>query len=419
MDRVRMRTLWQNATNYHGLWLPTTACLFAFLMPLWQNVLPVVLVAFMVSWWAGAEKRPALRWNSPLPWTGMLFLLHVVGMAWSTNWDYGLFDLQIKVPLLLLPVLGMLRPRGVEILLPLVFLAFASGNVLAVLIGLGHVGFTVAAGNVDLSQVFFGASFAILTHSSYFSMMLSLALGGFFLLHVHQVLPGWIRVLIPALLCVGIVLCGSKIGWIVFPLVLAWVLIRQWRERETRMPILGLGVATIGGIALLLTLSPFARDRVEEMIASIRENDVRPEATTSSEIRKLAWRGAWEVSARHFPWGAGTGDVKDKLIEVYEERGYQHLVERRINAHSQFLQMFAALGVAGLLLTAFIILIPLTRRSAGPVMRLLLLLALLNWAVESMLEVQAGVMLFAFFSLLLSRNIDLRSRDPLQPPAHR
>src|SRR5690606_13109880 len=115
------------------------------------------------------------------------------------------------------------------------------------------------------------------------------------------------------------------------------------------------------------------------------------------------WSTAVEVSRSHFPWGTGTGDVKDELIENYQANDYTFLVEHRINAHNQFLQMFAALGLIGSCLTILILLLPLLRKwkRIHPLFPMFLVLSAFNWAVESMLEVQAGVMFFSFFALLL------------------
>jgi O-antigen ligase len=379
-------------------------------------------VAFMVAWWRGAASAPQWRWNSPLPWTALLFMLHLLGMLWSTNWDYGLFDLQIKLPLLLLPLIGLARPRDTSSLSALAVLAMVSGSIAAVVLGVVNVVVTVHPADAPpLGQVIFGPTFSFLMHSSYFALILLFGMAGMLLTRLYMDLPRWMLLCILPILCVGIVLCGSKIGWLLFPVVLLWILFARWYVRSIRWSIMVLGMVTFLGLGTLIAVSPFAYDRVREVASAVLEPGAHADAATSTEVRKLAWSSAIEVAGEHSPLGTGTGDVKDELIATYLEKDYTYLAELRINAHSQFLQMYAALGWPGLMLAIAMLLVPLIflRSRAGPLLPLFLVLCLFNWAVESMLEVQAGVLFFAFFALLLSPlNERTSPRDPIQPPTH-
>lgn len=91
-------------------------------------------------------------------------------------------------------------------------------------------------------------------------------------------------------------------------------------------------------------------------------------------------------------------------MRIYSERGQDWVYEHRLNAHSQFLQSTACLGIAGGVVLVLMLLLPLIgpwRRD--PLVLLFLLVCALNWAVESMLEVQAGVVWTALMALLLFR----------------
>ncbi|MBK9288576.1 MAG: hypothetical protein IPN38_13035 [Flavobacteriales bacterium] len=93
-------------------------------------------------------------------WSAALYVLYPTGMAWSTNMEYGLFDLQIKLPMLVLPVLFLLRPRDLTTLLAPVGFAYVLGNVVAVLVDLLMVGFTYAQGtDMPIAQGIFSANF--------------------------------------------------------------------------------------------------------------------------------------------------------------------------------------------------------------------------------------------------------------------
>ena len=408
----------------HGRWVVFTSMALAFLMPLWQPLLPVFLVLLLISWWRAPGVRPVIheKWLTVLPWILLLYVLHLIGMAWSTNMDYGLFDLQIKLPLLLLPMLAFLKPRATSDLLVPVLLSFAVGNALAVIAGSVHVAIMSTAPDASLARLISGPGFSFLLHPSYFSLHLLFALAGMLFTPLYERLPRWTVVLLLVFLVAGVVLSGSKIGWMLLPVLLIMILFVQWKVGWLRRSIVSIAVIGMSGLIALVVLSPFAKDRVQEMVKVILGTHEHAGEFTSSEIRKRAWESAWELGKNNLPWGTGTGDVKDDLMTIYQQKGYHHLLEHRINPHSQYLQMFAALGVPGMVLIVVALMVPLVHSIMRRHLLLIafLVLCALNFAVESMLEVQAGVMFFSFFAFLLSQtSTDLRPHDPLQPTAHR
>ena len=73
-----------------------------------------------------------------------------------------------------------------------------------------------------------------------------------------------------------------------------------------------------------------------------------------------------------------------------------------LNAHDQFLQTAACLGIGGALLILGMVLVPLSARSPHRALAVLfLLITAANWTVESMLEVQAGALFFSVMACLL------------------
>ena len=379
---------------------------FAFLLPLAPNLLPLALVAMVISWARVPQmpRRP-LQLTTHTLWSAALYVLYLIGMAWSTNMEYGLFDLQIKLPMLVLPVLFLLRPRDLTTLLAPVGFAYVLGNVVAVLVDLLMVGFTYAQGtDMPIAQGIFSANFSVLVHPSYFAMYLELALVLWTLLPVHRWAPIWLHWSVLAVLCLGVVLSGSKMGWILLPVILVAVLVARWKEVRIRTPIITMITASVVGIVLLVSFSLYARDRVNELWIAVTSTEAHADAQTSTEVRKLAWAGATEVIVANLPWGAGTGDVKDELLATYAAHGHHHLVEQRINAHDQWLQTMATLGWPGIMLLLAMVLAPLLTAFARKDLleAVFLLLCIANWTVESMLEVQAGVIFFAFFASLFA-----------------
>lgn len=410
---------WVAMRKVHG-----TVAAYAFtalvaLMPLWPNMLPLCLVAGLMAlvvhhhlW----QQRPQWTgtWSTAMPWALLLFLLHVVGLAWSSNMDYATFDLQIKLPLGLLPVVAILLPRTAHRGWSGLLLPFVLGNVAAVLLCTALVPYRVlTTPDAFWTYEVFGERFSCLVHPSYFALYLCFALAVWYLAPMPEVRRVW-RMPVAVVLCLGIVLCGSKAGWLALPWVVLVALIATWRRRDLRRELSLLIATSAIGVVGLVALAPGVQARVIEAWDALHNEARSADAATSSEVRKLAWHSAAEVARAHAPWGTGTGDVKDELIAAHERHGYVHLVEKRINAHSEYLQLWAALGVAGLVGCIALVLVPALAalRHRRYWVFVFFLLNGANWLVESMLEVQAGVLFFAFFAFVCAldpEQTDIRS----------
>jgi hypothetical protein len=70
-----------------------------------------------------------LRASRPFHLIALLFILHAVGILWSQDWNYGLNDLRIKLPLIVLPLLIFAQPPNQQQILRLLYL-FVAGIVL-------------------------------------------------------------------------------------------------------------------------------------------------------------------------------------------------------------------------------------------------------------------------------------------------
>ncbi|QQR86118.1 MAG: O-antigen ligase family protein [Flavobacteriales bacterium] len=375
------------------------------LMPLVPSA--AVLCAYAGFFWLAAKNKfgwflPTL-WRTPYPYLMVFGLLHIIGLAWTSNLGFGLFDLQIKLPLLVLPLLAGFCGAHVRTGRDLLAFVFSLSGALMVLVCTVASVWRIATGS-DLSpaQEVFSSYWSLLLHPSYFALYLSLAIAAWCLLPIHTWVPRSWSVGVLALLNLGVVLSASKIGWLLLTPLLVTLVVLVRRNAFVRRTLLGMMAFAAAGVAVLVMASPYARDRVQEMFRASSEQKHDPNATTSSAVRWLTWGTAWELFKVQ-PWsGTGTGDIKDELVAVYNAKGYTGAAERRLNAHNQYLQSAACLGVLALAALLAMVLVPLAAgRARDPLFTLFVLLVALNWLVESMLEVQAGAVFFAVFAVLL------------------
>ncbi len=429
--------------------LDAVLVLLAIALPLATRLVPllialVVVAAVGVRLRHGAGEWRRMTWKGPLSWMACFYLLHVAGMAWSSNISFGLFDLEVKAGFLVFPLLLLIVPSTVQPDVPRIAGAFVRANVGAVVLCLIAALWRFASewylrhhGTLPEDPAwtnhFFESRFSFLLHPSYMAMYLSAALS-FVLLGKAAPPKGAIRSwLVPSLLVLGVILCNSKMGWITLVAVFSLAGIGVWQDSQRRVRLLLVALGGAALFAILFLAFPTVSGKFFQALDATGTID--PSSDQSSALRRMAWDSALELFRKDPIKGVGTGDIKDELVSLYERRGYVHAAEKRMNAHSQFLQTMAALGLPGLFGLLGVVLVPMVRSVARHQRSCLVfwLIILLNWSVESMAEVQAGavfVCLFAWLFELQATAVDSAAysgtepipsptHDPLQSPPHR
>ncbi|GAB4450101.1 MAG: hypothetical protein OHK0036_08180 [Bacteroidia bacterium] len=119
----------------------------------------------------------------------------------------------------------------------------------------------------------------------------------------------------------------------------------------------------------------------------------------SNSTRIVAWKNTIKIIQNNFWFGAGTGDFKDELNKYYISENYYSLAEKNINAHNQFIQDFAKLGIIHLLLLISIFIFLFIQTSSSNY-KIFFFITFINFLFESMLETQSGTIFFSFTTTL-------------------
>jgi hypothetical protein len=121
-------------------------------LPLSIFATSVVQFLLVINWIAEGkfpEKWQRLRSNSAFQVFLIFFLLHVAGIAWSTDMQYGLHDLKIKLPILVIPLMvvtsGELTIKELRTILTVFIAGCIAGSFASVLALLDVI-------NVDLTD---------------------------------------------------------------------------------------------------------------------------------------------------------------------------------------------------------------------------------------------------------------------------
>jgi O-antigen ligase len=204
----------------------------------------------------------------------------------------------------------------------------------------------------------------------------------------------WILIVSSALLTVSSVLMASKSGILSLLAVYLIYVYKTFSVKNKPVTIMIMS-AIICASAFLIWVSP-AQDRIKQSLQVILQPGSAINQQEGTAGRLLAWKTAWHISKDYFPLGTGTGDIKKVTLNHYEKTGYHWPLYYKLNAHNQFLQSLAAIGIGGLLSLVLMIFIPLMRSKKDIELPMVfILLVFFNLLFECMFEVQNGVMLIA------------------------
>jgi hypothetical protein len=122
------------------------------------------------------------------------------------------------------------------------------------------------------------------------------------------------------------------------------------------------------------------------------------------------WRVAFAVIEKNMLIGVGTGDVNVEEMIMYDTINSVIAPEYRKRAHNQYLTIWVALGILGLLYFLITLIYPFFRYpvSEKPLFFVLLIIGLLSFLNEDTLETQVGITFFAglYCFLLLNTKRD-------------
>ena len=386
--------------------------------PLAQAVVPALIALSLgcaITHWL--ITRPGLRglpkWTSPMPWMAVLYFVHGMGLLWTTNLDFAALDLGIKASMILMPLLFVLLPETSAVPTATIARTFVWANIAAVIFCMvralvlflqdsAAMHASTAPLGLPYTNRFFTSEFSAFLHPSYAAQAMVFAICSWVLGGSHRKASATMGVAVIALLMLGVALCASKMGWITLALALPFLVMVEWNDMRLRRKLIAMAVVGAGLFATLVATSHTVRHRIGEAVTAARAQDTGN--TESSTLRMVVWRSALSIIAREPILGTGTGDVKDELVATYRERGHLRAAEDNLNAHSQFLQTGAALGIPALGVLLASLLVPLLAaiRRRDHLLIAFLVLSALNWSVESMLEVQAGVVFFLLFAVVLT-----------------
>ena len=389
--------------------------LLALTLPFGHGAVTVAMVIVLLTTILNSNAQPWIKEFRLWYLLPVAFLvLHIVGLAYSDNRSFGLFDIQVKSGLLILPICVMMHGRLSAQDWQRFVRAFLAGLLLAfVACLLPAIRTWSATGSL---HGFFYQDFSRFLHPSYFAWYADTAVLLLWLNRADPILKGALRRSLLLMLSLLVFLCNSKAGFAGWFFVTALgALVTGLKTKSFRLFVVSLLHILIFGLAIWKVIPP-EENRVMAMQQNLSQDTISGSDGRSTSARLHVWSAAWSLIQEAPVTGYGTGDVKDVLLKRYAERGLISAVEKKLNAHNQFLQSWVALGLSGVLLLLAMLAGATWRFRRDPLFAGFLLLTFFNFLVESMLEIQAGVVFWAlFYSVFLNLQSPEGSYEDHQP----
>ena len=333
-----------------------------------------------------------------------LWLIPFIQLLLLNKVDEYLNNLITKITLFLIPILILIGYQSNKINLSRILKFFIYGSVTASLFCL--INAVISYYFLKNDNAFTYTSLSLFHHPTYFTMYLNFVVGIIYLNNLKPIknfkLPTNLSLIIISFLSFFILFASSRVGWITNILVhLFFISCMLFKKKISKKAI----------IYFLILMVPFStviyknktiQSRFNEIIHYTFQKIDQKKVQSSTSARKIIWSTSFKLIKEKWITGYGTGQSKKVLQEQFKKDGYDFFFKRNYNSHNQYLQVFIDQGVFGFLLLVFFTfgMLYLSLQQYDFIYALFLVIMILNFMTESILETQSGVIFFAFFNTI-------------------
>jgi len=157
------------------------------------------------------------------------------------------------------------------------------------------------------------------------------------------------------------------------------------------------------GATGFLYINPFSIEKIEELKnRNLKVTDSYVERNILT-MRLAKWQTHMHIIREHLPWGTTVGDIKQIREEAYRKANFQDLALHNYNAHDQFIEYLTIFGIPGILLFLAMLVAPLSGTAPRKPYIGFILIVIIIFLTESLLQRQQGLNFFMFFYALYGR----------------
>ncbi len=406
--------------------------LLVFALPFKDNFLPTILTAWIFSWlFEGNLKQKFTgfdyknKYYIPL---AAYFILTVAAFFMAKNSSTGWYHIQEKLSMAFFPIIisgsnSLIKKNYSKILLTFILatlsvslylITYAFFTNLHIENGTWHL--TVSPYSslekkytffqlINIRQnIFSGGWLSRILHPSYLSMFnlfSLLIIVDFFrkkLIHKKwQKIIGSIAILF---LLMMIYLLQSRAGFLALAAsIIAVFLLEILRKKQKRYFFAGLILLALSTTAIL------SSTRMQTVLKqTIGILDKKESNLAKLDARFQTNFAAFQIIKENLWTGVGPANMYDELKKQYKKYGFDEAAEERLNAHNQYLETFAGLGILGFLSLLGIIAggFYYAYKNKHYLLFFLILILSINFLFESMLNrIQGILFMMLFYSLFI------------------
>ena len=342
----------------------------------------------------------------------LLYIVYCIGMIYTSNLARGRLDLEIKLPLLLLPIFMVLIPK--ELISPAKLKTYWKTMIITLAATLVYLLIRAIINHSPELGFFYSITYIRLSgfhHPTYLSLIVLTAM---IYSYIHFKKP--YGLILYFFFNIFLLLLSSRTGFIGLVMVYIWTLYRARRvEKKPKKALYLLGSFLVILVLNTLSFSLESRlyDTMDETKNAIGLNKEENGVDTKRYTRKYLYIYSYRYAKKNPLFGVGTGDVRDELESYYNEEGIEF--EIYLNPHNQYLQTSVALGLFGLIFLIAMIIYPMIRSIKQKQYHILVLLLIMSLSLmfESMLERQMGTHSFLVIYIYLA--LELYHSQRLKP----
>jgi O-antigen ligase len=377
---------------------------------IWLPIINAVLcIAFVVFWVYQSRFRFRFQHISLVLLLISFYLLTAISFFYSDNISEALRILQLKLPLLLFPLVFASGVNWTKEQIRLLLILFSwSVGVFCIVTISNAIMTALSSGN---AQDLFG--YSIIPLKYVYASVASLFCVFGTVIHLNEMAEKKKILaihLIPLLLFwITLTLLSNRMAIALCVIITLFFLIRTVRSVAAKVMMVGFMLLVLTG---LYFWNQTFREKVQ-VIAQFNSGEMIQLDKDASlgrtwdglQLRLAIWNCATGVIKKQFLTGVGVGDAQQTLQKTYEERKFYFASRfNTYNAHNQFMEQWLMTGIAGFVLFLLSVIIPLFQslKSGRLLYALFLMVFIFFCLTESILEVSKGVVWFSFFNSIFA-----------------
>ncbi len=378
-------------------------------IPTFRSFSPILIALFALFSIAHGILNKAFEINNKkVLFAGIaFFLIHLVSVIYSDQKAVAWFDIEVKLSLLVFPLLFSIKNEYLTKKSKYIFITFSAVTIIANIYLLSTSFYNTEIADIwhmnrDETWNFSSSNLSQYIHPSYLSMYNLFAFAYLVKTILEEKSKTRFLLIIPSLfLVLEIFLLQSKAGFMALAAVLLYVTFLLYLKIKNKLLKIALPIVILAFSGYAISQNYRMQIMFKSLVEIVRTGDSK---SNSTGARFEIWKATLNVVGKNPLLGVGAGDIKPELYEEYDKikTNTEEVEKNHYNVHNQFLETMLGQGLIGFGLLLFILFAALQQayKNKDHLLALFIIIITLNFFPESMLNQQAGVIFFAFFFYL-------------------